>query len=139
MSVECVVVCVDDEQIVLNSLKSQIENMFSEVTIEITESAEEGLEIINDMSEDNEKIAILISDQIMPQVKGDTFLINIHKKYPDIVKIMLTGQAGLDPVINSLNNANLFRYIEKPWSADKLKVILEEALEEYQKIQSSKE
>ena len=136
MNTECVIVCVDDEQIVLNSLKSQIENMFSNVNIEIAESAKEGLEIIEDMSEDDEKIAILISDQIMPDVKGDTFLVDIHNKYPQIVKIMLTGQAGLDPVINSLNNADLFRYIEKPWSPDKLKYVLQEAFDEYHKNQS---
>ena len=70
-----VVLCVDDEVMVLTSLESALKKAFGdEITLEFAENAKDGLEILNELLEDNEQIAMVISDYIMPGMKGDEFL-----------------------------------------------------------------
>ncbi|RKZ38234.1 MAG: response regulator, partial [Gammaproteobacteria bacterium] len=91
---ERVILCVDDEEIVLNSLEMQFkEQLGEEYTYEFAENAEDALEIIEELNEENVKILVVISDWLMPGLKGDEFLIKVHQKFPRIVKVLLTGQA----------------------------------------------
>lgn len=88
------IVCVDDEQIVLNSLNTQLKRKFGDqYHYEFAESGDEALEVIQDMEEEGYTLVMVISDQIMPGMKGDELLTEVHKKYPKVIKIMLTGQA----------------------------------------------
>ncbi|MCS7189122.1 MAG: response regulator, partial [Bacteroidia bacterium] len=66
------------------------------------------------------EMVLVISDWLMPRVKGDTFLIELHQKYPETVTIMLTGQADPEAVENAFQNANLYAYIRKPWREEDL-------------------
>ena len=94
-----VILCVDDEKIVLDSLKSQLKKSFgSDFEIEIAESGEEALEIIEEFIEDEIDLPVIISDQIMPGMKGDELLIEVNTLLPDTLKILLTGQASADAV-----------------------------------------
>ena len=52
----------------------------------------------------------------MPDMRGDEFLIKVHEKHPNIIKILLTGQADSEAVQRAKEKANLHRYIQKPWS-----------------------
>ena len=116
-----VILCVDDEKIVLDSLEKQLYNNFgSSFDYEIAENADDAFEIIDELKLDGKVIVIIVSDWLMPGIKGDEFLEIVHKKYPDIVKIMLTGQADLEAIENAKKNANLFKCIYKPWSEEEL-------------------
>ncbi|MCS6896166.1 MAG: SpoIIE family protein phosphatase [Bacteroidia bacterium] len=127
-----VILCVDDEKIILDSLQEQILNRLGErFECEVAQSGEEGLEVIDELRTDGREIAVIISDQLMPSMKGDQFLITAHKKIPDSYKILLTGQATLDAVQNAINNARLYRYVMKPWREDDLMLTVEEAAEAY--------
>ncbi len=110
------ILCVDDEKIVLDSLQEQLRSTFGEkFEYEIAESVEEAWEVIDGLVDDGFEMVLVVSDWLMPRVKGDTFLIDVHNKYPDTVTIMLTGQADPDAVQNAMDNANLYAYIRKPW------------------------
>jgi two-component system chemotaxis response regulator CheY len=114
-------ICVDDDSSVLETLQEQLREKFQNTHyIEIADSAEVALSLIDDVQESGEVIEVIISDQVMPGMKGDKFLEEIHKKLPDTIKILLTGQAGLDSAIRAINYGGLNRYVEKPWNIDLL-------------------
>ena len=111
-------ICVDDDSSVLETLQEQLRERFQNTHyIEIADSAEVALSLIDEVQE---VIEVIISDQVMPGMKGDKFLEEIHKKLPDTIKILLTGQAGLDSAIRAINYGGLNRYVEKPWNIDLL-------------------
>jgi signal transduction histidine kinase len=123
------IICVDDEGVVLESLKEQLKrNLNKSYVIEVAETGEEALEIIEELQEDEVDVALVISDQIMPGMKGDELLTQIHRRNPGIIKILLTGQANAEAVGNAVNQANLYRYISKPWEETDLSLTVHEAL-----------
>jgi len=125
--------CLDDEKIVLDSLKEQIKSRFKdEFYIEFAQSSDEAFEIIDEMKDEGIKVLLVISDWLMPGMKGDEFLIELHKLYPKVVKIMLTGQADEEAVERAVEHANLYKCINKPWRKAELVQIIEDALEEVQ-------
>ena len=77
------IVCVDDEQIILNQISTQLEEEFAhQCTIEYAESAEEALELMEEITEEGGLIRLVISDQVMPGMPGDRFLEIVHQQYP---------------------------------------------------------
>lgn len=126
------IICVDDERMVLISLRDQlIGYLGNEYNIELAESAEEALELFQELQEEEFEIPLLIADQIMPGMKGDELLIEIYSQYPKTLKILLTGQASGEAVGNAVNFANLYRYIAKPWDEADLKLTVGEAIRSY--------
>ncbi len=116
-----VILCVDDEAVVLDSLKKQLKNAFDEAYYyEVTESADEALEIIEEFQSDYTDIIVIVSDWLMPGIKGDEFLIKVHKKFPKIVKIILTGQADEKAIQIAQKQANLHACLYKPWNGKEL-------------------
>ena len=126
------IICIDDEQIILDALETQLRRKFGkDFYYEFAESAEEALEIIDELIEEGYTIVMIISDQIMPGMTGDQFLINVHKKHPAPIKMLLTGQASMESAVNAINNANLYRYLTKPWSEEDLLLTVDKGLEQY--------
>ncbi|EDN67793.1 response regulator [Beggiatoa sp. PS] len=127
-----VIVCVDDEPLILNSLKVELRRTLSDqYIIEIAESGEEALELIEELLAEEIEIPLVISDYIMPQMKGDELLQRIHQINTKTLKIMLTGQASVEAVANAINRAKLYRYIAKPWEPEDLKLTVTEAIRSY--------
>lgn len=123
------IMCVDDERMILDSLKSQLKRHYgNQYHLEMAENADEALEIISELNEDGVKLLVIVSDWLMPGIKGDEFLIKVHQSFPGIVKLMLTGQADSDSIENAKNNANLYACISKPWTEDELFCTLDVAL-----------
>ncbi len=123
------IVCVDDEMSVLETLREQLRGHFGEThEVEVANSAEDALGLIDEIQETGALIEVIITDQVMPGMKGDQFLETINVKLPDCIKILLTGQAGLDSAINAINKGGLNRYVEKPWNIDNLKKDIEELI-----------
>ena len=121
-----VILCVDDENLVLDSLKIELRKSFGKKFIyEFANSGEEGLEIVTDiLEEDPDTAMVVISDWWMPGIKGDEFLIAVHDKYPQVKTIMLTGQASETAIADVKEKANLYRCIRKPWNYEELMGIL---------------
>ena len=116
-----VILCVDDEVLILDSLKIQLKKEFQNQFIyEAAQSAKKALEIIEELQEESIDILVIVSDWLMPGMKGDDFLIQVHQKFPNIVKIMLTGQADLRAVDRAKKYANLYTCLSKPWNNKEL-------------------
>ncbi len=129
---KCVILCVDDEKIVLDSLRVELKSAFgSNVQIELAESGTEALELLKEYTTESYEFPVIITDYIMPEMKGDELLREIKDLYPKIYTIMLTGQATTEGVGNAVNWANLYRYIPKPWETTDLILTVKEALKSY--------
>ena len=89
-----VILCVDDENIVLDTMKEQLKRPFGkEFKIQTLESGDEALEVFKDLLAKKVYVPVIITDHAMPGLKGDELLIETHKLNPDTRKILLTGQA----------------------------------------------
>ncbi|MDX1957987.1 MAG: response regulator [Leptospiraceae bacterium] len=126
------IICVDDEVSVLETLLEQLRGRFGHThEIEIADSAENALGLIDEIQNSGEVIEVIISDQVMPGMKGDKFLEEIHKKLPEAIKILLTGQAGLDSAVRAINHGGLSRYVEKPWNIELLSRDIQELITKF--------
>ncbi len=115
------IICIDDESIILNSLVEQLENHYGSGYIyEGAESAEEAYDLIDDLTEEDIEIEIIVCDWLMPGLKGDEFLLKIDLKYPHVTKILLTGQADENSVKNLQHEADKFAVVHKPWDKEDL-------------------
>lgn len=127
------IICIDDEKFILDSLKSELKELCSsKYFIEVAESGNEALEIVDELLEDSIDIALVLSDYQMPKMKGDELLIRVKEKLPQIKTVMLTGHANTEGISNAINNADLYRYISKPWDKSDLLLTLGEALKSYE-------
>ena len=116
-----VLLCVDDEIIVLTALKDQLRRAFgSSFVIEVAESAEEALDLLDELAEQGHTLLVIVSDWLMPGMKGDEFLIQAHRRFPSVVKIMLSGQAEGEAVDRARREAALHDFLAKPWNAEAL-------------------
>ncbi len=126
------IVCVDDQKLVLIGLRDQLIRLVGdEYAIQLAESGKEALEIFAELEREGMEIPLVICDQIMPKMRGDELLIALHARYPKTRKILLTGDASMDAVINAVNGANLYRYISKPWDEEDLGLTVREAIRSY--------
>ncbi|MEG4292779.1 PAS domain S-box protein [Microcoleus sp. C2C3] len=127
-----VIICVDDEQTILDSLEIDLLKAFEDkYLIETAQSGEEALELLSELLAEQYEVPLVISDHIMPSMKGDELLRSVHAISPNTLKIMLTGQADLEAVVNAINYAKLYRYIPKPWQCDDFKLTVTEAIYRY--------
>ncbi|HAX80413.1 MAG TPA: hypothetical protein DCY88_32400 [Cyanobacteria bacterium UBA11372] len=106
---------------ILNSIIRQLQEEFEDkYTYEMAESAEEALEVLAELEDEEIKVIVIVSDWLMPGMKGDEFLIEVHKRFPQVVKILLTGQADEAAIERANKYANLHNYIAKPWDKKEL-------------------
>ncbi|MEB3279169.1 MAG: histidine kinase dimerization/phospho-acceptor domain-containing protein [Lyngbya sp.] len=126
------IICVDDELFLLRSLAETLKRKFGDShAIEIAETAEIALEIIAELQAEKVEIPLIISDQIMADMKGVDLLIKVYEKSPKTLQILLTGKASVEDVGRAVNYANLYRYISKPWEEEDLILTVKEALRSY--------
>jgi CheY-like chemotaxis protein len=115
-----VILCVDDEPDILNALKMQLKNEFkNDYFYELAESGDEALDLLKNFQEEVQVI-VVISDWLMPGIKGDELLIKVHQKYPKIIKVMLTGQADAAALQRAVKEADLYCCLYKPWKSKEL-------------------
>lgn len=122
-------ICVDDENIVLQSLKHEIkaDPFFKNIIIDIAESADDALALAHEIQETGDTIPVIISDQRMPVKSGSELLGELHGFFPDTKKILLTGYSDLNAVTDLVNHEALYRYLAKPWDSKDLLLSLREA------------
>jgi diguanylate cyclase (GGDEF)-like protein len=125
------IICVDDEEGILTALRQQLVSFEDECDIDLTQSGQEALDLIRALEEDDEPVAMIIADQIMPGMKGVDLLEEVHRRSPDSVKILLTGQAGLNAVVQAINKAGLSRFISKPWDEHDLRLTVQNLLDKF--------
>jgi len=117
------VLYVDDEIHNLNAFKASFRRLFN---VFIAESAVEGRKIL-----ETQEIHIIITDQRMPVTTGIEFLESIIPDFPEPIRILLTGYADINAVIDAINRGQVYKYIQKPWMEDDLRINIEKAFEIY--------
>ena len=126
------ILCVDDENIVLLSLRDQISRYFGDrYRYEMAESADEAWEIIEDLYNIGVRILIIVADWLMPGIRGDEFLIQVHQRFPEIVTVLLTGHADEAAIQRARQQANLYAYLTKPWNEANLIQIIQSGLDQF--------
>lgn len=112
---------IDDEERILRSLKMLFRGQYEVYTAIDPELA---LDIIR-----KEKIHVVVSDQRMPSMLGVDFLRCVKEISPNTMRLLLTGYSDLSAVVNSVNEGEIFRYINKPWNSDEIKETVAKAAE----------
>ncbi|EXJ13318.1 GGDEF domain-containing response regulator [Imhoffiella purpurea] len=126
------ILCVDDEPMVLSALRTLLEQHLKEVqVIEVAELAVEALEVVDELLQDGIELKAVVADYLMPQMRGDELLVRIHRRLPRTKTILLTGQSDIGGVKRAINEADLYRFIEKPWHNEDLLLTLRGALTAY--------
>ena len=133
------IICVDDDRALLEGLIQQLEAAFVGThEVEGAESAQEAIHLVEELCGAGSIVEMVVSDQVMPGMKGDELLSVLHEKYPEMITVMLTGQAGLDSAIHAINHAGLSRYLVKPWNDDEFLMTIRELLAKYRLEQENK-
>jgi two-component system, cell cycle response regulator len=135
-----VIVCVDDEEGVLRVLRAQLGARFGhEAQVLTARSGDEAVALFDELGREGEAIALVIADQIMPGMKGVELLEIVNRRLPTTMKILLTGQAGLDAVVEAINRAHLNQYISKPWDETALLLGVENLLRQYRLVHENQQ
>jgi len=115
------IIIVDDDIIMVNLLKNTLINIYGNAFIYKTAlSALEGLNAIEELSHSGVAIPLIISDWLMPEMKGDEFILKVHQTRPDIKTIMISGYAAPEVIERICSKLKLNAFITKPWDINVL-------------------
>ena len=117
---------------ILNTLRRLFAN--EGYIIYTAQNGEEGLKIVTE-----KEVNLIISDQNMPGMSGIEFLERTVGNHPDIIRIILTGHAELDDAIRAVNSGCVYKFIQKPWNNEDLKITVRRALEQYNLIMKNRD
>ncbi|OOF14520.1 hypothetical protein BZG84_14080 [Salinivibrio sp. PR932] len=124
------ILCVDDERDVLDSVMDDLQGFSDHFELEAAESVTEARDVIEQMAAQGTQLALILCDHIMPGELGVDFLIELAKQ-PQTAgarKLLLTGQAGLEDTVSAINHASLHYYIAKPWQKTTLTSVVTDQL-----------
>jgi response regulator RpfG family c-di-GMP phosphodiesterase len=127
-----VVLCVDDEATIRDSLRIELrKSLGRECSIETAQSGEEALEILSELMEEGYEVAVAIVDYTMPQMTGIELCKRIQEIAPKTIKIMLTGESDVRVLLTGFKEAGLHRYLIKPWKSEYLQTLVANGLKAY--------
>lgn len=116
------ILIVDDEEAILETMTFTFMDLYEVLT---TPDPTQALRIM----EENAPVAVVITDQRMPGMTGVELLREVYARYPDTVRIILTGFADSEATIRAINDGHIYGYVNKPWEPDELKAIVRRAAE----------
>ncbi len=116
------ILCVDDEDNILSALRRILRKHDYPLLF-----ARNGIEALNILEKNN--IDLIISDMRMPEMDGAKLLSHVAKRWPNTMRILLTGHADLTSTIEAINQGNIYKYIKKPWDENELILSIKQALE----------
>lgn len=117
-----VILCVDDEPNILSSLRRLFRPRGFQILV--ADSGKAGLAVL-----EAEPVDLVISDMRMPEMDGAQFLEQVRQKWPDTVRLLLTGHSDVAAIIDAINRGEIYRYITKPWDDNDIVLIVRQALE----------
>lgn len=122
---------IDDEENNLISFKAVFRLKYEVIT---AINAADALQVL-----ETNPIEIIITDQRMPNMTGSEFLEIVLEKYPDPMRILLTGYSDISAVIEAVNRGKVFHYLTKPWNEEELDATIQKAFAKYEEDQNVKE
>ncbi|MEI6877339.1 MAG: response regulator [Spirochaetota bacterium] len=124
------ILCVDDEDLLLFALEDELRAAFgNRFVYETATGAEQGLVMIERLAREGIRTVLVISDWMMPGIKGDEFLRLVGDKHPGTKGILITGHAEEEAIAKVLGDRNVLAVLRKPWKAGELKRIIEAGLD----------
>jgi len=127
------ILCVDDEDIILMSLKQELTHVFGDdYEIMFCHSPSEAVDVVNAMKEEELYPSVLVTDEKMPGMQGHELLEVIQGISPGTYGIILTGYVDITSLKSAVNHTRLFRYIEKPWLKEDLVTSITYAIQLYE-------
>ena len=124
------IICVDDQREVLSAIIRELEVFSATHNIIECESATEAEEVISELNDENQTVALIICDHIMPGENGIDFLARLHNdsRLGNSKRILLTGLASHQDTIKAINEAQIDYYMEKPWDSEELISVVKKLL-----------
>jgi DNA-binding NtrC family response regulator len=124
------ILCVDDEDILLFALENELRAAFGDRFLyETAPGAEQALAMIQRLAEEGVRTALVISDWLMPGMKGDEFLMIVRDRHPDTKVILMTGHAEEEAIAKILGDGRVLAVLRKPWKSGELKRLIEDSLD----------
>jgi response regulator RpfG family c-di-GMP phosphodiesterase len=117
------ILLVDDEDMVVTSIKSFL-TLETDYEVKGFTSPSEALDYIGE-----HRVDVVVSDYLMPDIDGISFLARVKDLQPEATRILLTGYADKENAIKAINDVGLYQYIEKPWENEDLKLVIRNGLE----------
>jgi CheY-like chemotaxis protein len=127
------ILCIEDEQEVRDTLERDLEPFTSHFEVELAEDADDAASVVAEYIKQGKELALVLCDHILPGKLGVDFLVELNQS-PETApskKVLVTGQAGLEETICAVNQADLDRYIAKPWTAEELQQVVRQQLTNY--------
>lgn len=124
------ILAVDDEQSSLNAIYRTLRREYDVI---LSLNGQSALEVLK-----NQKIAVILADQRMPEMSGVELFQKALEIQPDAARILITGYSDIEATIQAINEGQVFYYINKPWEPDDLRIIIRRAVEQYQLIQENR-
>ena len=115
---------VDDDEKILRAFARLFRG--SAIEVHTAHGAAAGLEIL-----ERQPVQVVVSDLAMPEVSGSNFLRQVRDRWPDRIRILLTGEPGIDAAVEAVNQAEVYRLATKPWNNEELRATIEQALDCY--------
>ena len=124
------IICVDDEPNILQSLRRLLRK--EGYRLLLANSGDEALKLMQE-----QEVHLIISDQRMPQMSGTEFLALVKERYPDVLRVILTGYTDVDSITESINKGHIYKFFLKPWNDHNLKLEIRQALDQYDLIKAN--
>lgn len=125
------VLCVDDEPNILNALKRVLRR--EDYRLITAGSAEDGLALLAE-----HPVHVVLSDQRMPGTSGTDFLARVRERYPDVIRIILSGYTDVDSIAEAINKGHVYKFFLKPWNDQNLRLEIRQALDQYDLMQANR-
>jgi len=119
------ILVVDDEEAILETMTFTFE---AEYEVYTSTDARRALELLDEKA----PITVVLTDQRMPNMSGVEFLTEVCRRHPATVRIILTGFADMNAIIEAINDGHVYAYISKPWEPDHLKQVMKQAVGHYE-------
>ncbi len=126
------ILIIDDEPHILTSLKRLLSSEDREIFT--AESAEKAWEVLKEKGE----VEVILCDQKLPGISGIDFLLKVKMRYPDTIRILVTGYPDLNSAMEAINKAHIWRYILKPIDPEELKILLKHAFDYYRVLKENR-
>jgi CheY-like chemotaxis protein len=118
------ILVVDDEEAILETMTFTFQDDYEVFT---SSDARKAL----DMLDEHAPIAVVLTDQRMPDMSGVEFVTEVWKRHPETVRMILTGFSDMEATIQAINDGHVYAYITKPWEPDQLKQVMKQAVDHH--------
>ena len=120
------ILVVDDEEAILETMMFTFQDEYEVYT---STDAREALKILDDKA----PVAVVLTDQRMPNMTGVEFVTKVCERHPETVRMILTGFADMEAIIQAINDGHEYAYITKPWEPEELKQVMRRAVEHHER------